>query len=149
MGQNAAFRGAKAALFLGEQLVVILRDETPGLPFPGHWDLPGGGREGDESPFDCLARECREELGLTLREGDLHWQRAFRSGGDLNWFFVARLPEDAVRRIVFGDEGQGWCLMSVRQFLTHPRAVPQFQARLRLALRDMEGDGRQESPPLP
>jgi 8-oxo-dGTP diphosphatase len=30
------------------------------------WEAPGGGGEADESPWDTVARETREETGLTL-----------------------------------------------------------------------------------
>lgn len=40
------FTGAKAALFCRASVLVCLRDEKPGLRWPGLWDLPGGGREG-------------------------------------------------------------------------------------------------------
>ena len=50
------FDGAKLALYVGEKLAVILRDDTPGLPFADHWDLPGGGREGEETPLGCALR---------------------------------------------------------------------------------------------
>lgn len=40
------FTGAKAALFCGASVLVCLRDEKPGLRWPGLWDLPGAGREG-------------------------------------------------------------------------------------------------------
>ena len=46
MGQQTAFHGAKLAVFLGEKLAVILRDDYPGSPFAGYWDLPGGGARG-------------------------------------------------------------------------------------------------------
>ena len=36
------FSGAKLALFLGPDLLVILRDDRPDIPWPGRWDLPGG-----------------------------------------------------------------------------------------------------------
>lgn len=41
-----AFGGAKIALYLGDRLIVILRDDHEWLPFAVCWDLPGGGREG-------------------------------------------------------------------------------------------------------
>ena len=63
---GAAFVGAKLALFLGDHLAVILRDDRPDIPWPGRLDLPGGGRDGDENPQDCVLRETREELGLAL-----------------------------------------------------------------------------------
>ena len=128
------FDGAKLALYLGDKLAVILRDDTPGLLFADHWDLPGGGREGDETPLACALRECREELGIVVPEGAVIWEGSFDEGGRIKWFFVARLPAEAEAQIVFGDEGQRWRLMTVAEFLNHPRAVPAFQDRLRVYL---------------
>ena len=136
MGDEAAFAGAKLALFLGEDLAVILRDEKPGLPFAGYWDLPGGGREGAETPLECALRECHEELGLTVPSASVTWRRAFREEGQIKWFFAAHLPAEAAGRVVFGDEGQSWDLMDVDTFLSHPKAVPQFQQRLRSYLKE-------------
>jgi 8-oxo-dGTP diphosphatase len=132
------FGGAKVALYLGADLAVILRDAKPGLIFADHWDLPGGGREGTETPLDCALRECHEELGLVVPPEAVCWGAKFREGTAAKWFYVARLPQQAVERVIFGDEGQRWELMPERRFLTHPKAVPAFQERLAIwvALRD-------------
>ena len=37
----------------------------------GYWEFPGGKREADESVNDCLIREIKEELGLTITVGKL------------------------------------------------------------------------------
>jgi len=128
------FDGAKLALYLGEKLAVILRDDTPGLLFADHWDLPGGGREGAETPLACALRECREELGIAVPEGAVVWQGSFDEAGRTKWFFVARMPAQAEAEIAFGNEGQRWRLMEEEEFLNHPRAVPAFQDRLRVYL---------------
>ena len=132
--EGAPFGGAKLALYLGDRLAVILRDATPGLIFADHWDLPGGGREGDENPQACALRECREELGLSVPEHAICWGRSFHEGADIKWFFVAQLPQSAVADVTFGDEGQGWRLMDEAEFLNHPQAVPAFQDRLKIWL---------------
>ena len=77
------FTGAKAALFCEASVLVYLRDEKPGLRWPGLWDLPGGGREGDEGPEDCLLRELEEEFGLRLAPVRLVWRRVFPSMEDV------------------------------------------------------------------
>ena len=82
---DAGFVGAKAALFCGNALLACLRDTHPGLPWPGMWDLPGGGREGDESPEDCLLRELAEELGLTIR-----FHQSNHEGQIVDWIHEAR-----------------------------------------------------------
>ncbi len=142
------FIGAKVVLYLGSKLVVILRDDFDWLPYAGYWDLPGGGREGAETPFECVARETFEELGLCLDPTDVLWSRAFGTTATQVWFFVASLPVGATGKIRFGDEGQGWSLMSDNEFLTHSKVVPDFQDRLRV-FKTERGDFHQESPPLP
>jgi len=128
------FGGAKLALFLGADLLVYLRDERPGLPWPGHWDLPGGGREAGETPLDCVLRETAEEFGLALPASALHWGRAHDAGLAATWFFVARQPEALAGRIVFGEEGQVWRLVPAEAFLGSRTAIPPLQHRLRAAL---------------
>ena len=133
------FHGAKAAFFHGSQVLTLQRDDRPGLPWPGFHDLPGGGREGDEGPEACLLRELEEEFGLNLPPGRLRYRQSWPSmNGDPlpSWFFAGEITDAEITRIRFGGEGQGWQMMDVSIFLTHPRAVPALQARLQLALRD-------------
>lgn len=124
------FHGAKLALFIGSQLVTILRDDRSDIPWPAHWDMPGGGREGAEGGPTCALRETREELGLSLAETDLCWGRLYASEDRAFWFFAAHLPETAASEIKFGDEGQCWKLVDPHDYLANARAVPQFQSRL-------------------
>lgn len=132
---QAAFHGAKLALFLGRRIVVIRRDNRPGLSHAGALDLPGGGREGCESPTACVLRETREELRLTLPRAALLWGRCFAGAdGRQAWLFAARLPARLARDIRLGREGQGWRLMMPVAYLTHPRAIAHFRPRLRACL---------------
>ena len=126
------FVGAKAALFCDGRLLTCLRDDHPGLPWAGLWDLPGGGREGDETPEACLLRELAEEFGLRLPPSRLIWRRVYPSTLDasrLSVFFGGWVTVDEVASIMFGDEGQGWDLMPVATFLDHTGAVPEMQRR--------------------
>ncbi|MGL4235355.1 NUDIX hydrolase [Tabrizicola sp.] len=126
------FVGAKAAFFCGSSVLTCLRDEKPGLRWAGLWDLPGGGREGAESPEDCLLRELEEEFGLTLPATRLVWRRVFPSmmeAAKNSVFFGGWVTLEEVAAIRFGDEGQGWELMPIEGFLGHPKGVPEMQRR--------------------
>lgn len=134
------FTGAKAALFTGASVLVYLRDEKPGLRWPGLLDLPGGGRENGESPEDCLLRELKEEFGLTLPAERLVWRRIFPSmveTGRTSVFFGGWLSQEEIGSVRFGDEGQGWELMPVEQFLGHPLGVPEMQRRAGIVWSDL------------
>lgn len=46
---------------------VLICRRHAGKTFGGHWEFPGGKRESDESWQECLRRELREELGISVR----------------------------------------------------------------------------------
>ena len=128
------FTGCKIALFCGDKLLTILRDDKYNIPCPNMWELPGGGREGDESPFECAAREVYEELGIHLNEDCLLWNKVYTSmlfEGRQSVFMVGQLSQKQFDSITFGDEGQAYKLMSIEEFLKSKQAVPQLQGRLR------------------
>ena len=137
MNQNLSarldFAGAKLALFVGGELAVIRRDDTPGLPYPGCLDLPGGARKPGETPEACVLRELREELGLPLCPSALRHPRFYKAPSRA-WFFTARLPAACARDVVFGDEGQSWSLMNPWDYVTAEDAVPHFRDRVRRVL---------------
>lgn len=114
--------GAKLLLFIGDALVILRRDDKPDIPWPNHLDFPGGALDPGETIEDCILRETMEEVGLSLTEADLIWRQQY--GRDV--FFAARFPIGHDRHIVFGDEGQGWCLMSPTDYIDHPKNIPRF-----------------------
>lgn len=122
------FHGAKVALFIGDKLLVIQRDDLRTIPWPNHWDFPGGGREAGETPMQTVLRETMEEVRLHLTEDDLIWARSY--GGGAVWFFVAKLPQSHKSQIVLGDEGQRWVLMAPCEYMAHPLRIPHFADRL-------------------
>ncbi len=129
-GDGSRFTGAKVAVFVGSQIVTILRDDKPTIPYPNYWDLTGGGREGHESAWECAARECFEEVSLRISKADLLWGRLYKSLGQQNWFFIARVDASRQQELHLRDEGQALQLMSVDEYLTHPKAISRFQSRL-------------------
>ena len=128
------FTGCKIALICEGQILTILRDDKETIPYPNMWDLPGGGREGNETPFECVAREVYEELGIHLDEDCLLWSKIYPSvifKDKQSVFMVGQLRQEQFDNITFGDEGQGYKLMNIEEFLTSSQVVPQLQGRLR------------------
>jgi 8-oxo-dGTP diphosphatase len=134
----ADFSGAKIALLCGDHLVTYLRDQKDGIPYPGHWDLPGGGREGLETPIECALREVAEEFALTISPGRVIWEREYLSGvvfGTPSFFLAAEVSGTEVARIRFGSEGQRWKMMRIDDFLARSDAIAHHQTRLKECLR--------------
>ena len=128
------FTGCKIALLCDGQILTILRDDKPTIPWPDMWELPGGGREGEETPFECVQREVFEELGLKLEEADILWVKAYQGMLDpdkTSIFMVGTITQEEFASIVFGDEGQGYKLVRLEEFLASDRVVPQLQERVR------------------
>ena len=128
------FTGSKIALICGDKVLTILRDDKDDIPCPNMWELPGGGREGNESPFECAAREVYEELGIHLTEDCLLWSKIYPSvifKDKQSVFMVGQLRQEQFDNITFGDEGQGYQLMNVEEFLSSSQVVPQLQERLK------------------
>ena len=134
------FVGCKVALLCGDALLTYLRDDKPGLPWPATWDLPGGGREGNETAEACLLRELHEEFGLMLPPERLIWRKVWPSMMDASRasvFFAGRITATEIAAIRFGDEGQYWQMMPVADYLNHPQAIPELQRRVTVALQQL------------
>ena len=70
---------------------VLITQRRSGDSFPGYWEFPGGTCEPGESLEQCVVREMREELGVTVAvEG---------SGPEV----VHRYPDQTIRLVGF------WC----------------------------------------
>ena len=53
------------------EILLLLRDNIPDIPYPNIWDLPGGHVEDNENPEECIIREMGEELEICLGDFDL------------------------------------------------------------------------------
>ena len=63
-------RGATIdAVIIRDDKILLIKRGTD--PFKGFWALPGGYVEWDESTEDTVAREVKEELGLTVLSCEL------------------------------------------------------------------------------
>ncbi len=127
------FAGVKVVLLNNDSIIAIQRDNKPGLRFANMWDLPGGGREGNESPFETAKREVFEELTMTLNESDLFYQKEYPAmveKGEIAYFLAITISQAQIDSIVFGDEGQGWKLQPIQEFLDDDSIVPFLRGRI-------------------
>ena len=127
------FSGCKIALLCDDKLLTILRDDKASIPYPNMWELPGGGREGEETPFECVQREGFEELGLKLEEAAIVWVKAYPGMLDpdkTSIFMVGTITQEECASIVFGDEGQAYQMMDICQFVSDDKVISQMQDRL-------------------
>ena len=124
------FIGAKVMLFAGNRLLVLRRDHTPGIPWPGLLDFPGGGREGAEDAATCALRETFEELCLRLDPAGMCFVCNRPTRGSHGVFFAYHGPLALLDQARFGGEGDGWGDMDPLDYVNSPEAIPPFAAIL-------------------
>lgn len=73
--------------------ILLLNREKPG--WMGSWNGVGGRIEPNETPFECVVREVREETGIQLNEVDytgiVTWQEDGNAGG--MYVFIAEVND--------------------------------------------------------
>lgn len=124
-------KGVKGLVFLGDKLLVYRRDQNT-TQFPGYLDLPGGGSEAGETPFETFCREVKEEFNLEIRRKDIIFAEKRPKKDNLTqsiYFPVAQLLESRSKDIVLGNEGSEYLLLSEEAFLSRKDVWPYFQDR--------------------
>jgi 8-oxo-dGTP diphosphatase len=82
------------------QLLIYLRDDKPGIPFPNHWDFLGGHLEEGETPEQALVREVKEEIGVDLKQWAFFKRYVCTEGNAytnikyLYWAKIDKIPEE-------------------------------------------------------
>ena len=95
---------AIAILHQNDHFLMQLRDDIPGIAFPGHWGFFGGHLDPGETPAEAVRRELLEEIGYAPPQLD---------------FFCRMEAENSIRHVFYGlltvavDElqlNEGWDL---------------------------------------
>jgi 8-oxo-dGTP diphosphatase len=105
------------------KLLIYLRDDKPGIPFPNHWDFFGGHVEEEETPEGAMVREVKEELGIELSE----WQFFSRyecTQGDvypnIKYIYRARIDKRPAELVL--SEGQRLTSIAMEERFNFPFA---------------------------
>lgn len=123
--------GSKGLVLIGDNALVYRRDEKTDL-YPLYLDFPGGGPEGNETPFDTFRREVKEEFDLDITPENVVHVRTYPSTlfeGKIIYFPVVHLPESAANTIHFGDEGLEYLMLPVEEFVQRDDAWPTLKER--------------------
>lgn len=95
---------AIAILHQNHHFLMQLRDDIPGIAYPGHWGFFGGHLDPAEAPAQAVRRELLEEIGYTPPDLD---------------FFCCMESEHSIRHVFHGpltvsvgdlDLQEGWDL---------------------------------------
>jgi 8-oxo-dGTP diphosphatase len=131
--KSVDFNGAKGLVFIGDKILTYRRDYKTGSK-PGCIDLPGGGREEDESPFDTFRREVKEEFGIEIEKNEIQFSCTVTSTIEptqKSYFIVAKNLRFKPDNIVFGNEGIEWILMTPEEFITRSDGIERQQERVK------------------
>jgi len=123
--------GTKGLVFIGNEILVYRRDANAPT-YPLYIDVPGGQAEKGETPYETFKREVKEEFGLEIQKTDIVYSKLYKSINqpDMHgWFAVAKLPAEMRSKIIFGDEGLEYMLVSLDQFLMSKDAWPVYKKR--------------------
>lgn len=127
------FNGAKGIVFLEGKMLVYRRDDKTSYE-PLRIDLPGGAREGNESPFATFKREVKEEFGLNINQEDIEFSCTIPSvmtPEKKSFFIVAQARGAKPEDVVFGNEGLEWFLVTPEEFMNHPDGIKRQQERIK------------------
>ena len=110
-------RMGSALLFTDSAGRVLLVEPT----YKDYWEIPGGSVEADESPYDAVVRELKEELGMSVVPGRLlvvDWvpPRPGRTEGVMFIFDGGLLEQSQTERILLPPEelrSWAWCTPEV------------------------------------
>ena len=91
-------RKGASIIFVNEnnQILLFLRDNIPDIPYPNMWDVPGGHVEKFESPEQCIVREMKEEMNLTLDDFILFSEIEFEDRIEYTFWARAKFVIDEI-----------------------------------------------------
>lgn len=104
-----------AIVIFGGKILLLQRDNTPGIRDPECWQLPGGGVEENETPDTAIGRELQEEISIVPKT-----IRFLISPYPKTYVYYVPLTEDEVTNVKIGNEGKDLRFFSLEEMATIP-----------------------------
>lgn len=125
-----SMRDAVAAIIttMDGRYLVQLRDDLPGIWYPGHWGCFGGAVDAGETPEQSLRRELQEELQLDAPVSSVFTQfdydlRPIGQPKVFRLYYEVRIAESDVAKFVLG-EGAAMELVPAAELLINRPVTP-------------------------
>jgi 8-oxo-dGTP diphosphatase len=96
------------------KILLLLRDNNPGIPNPNTWQTIGGGLEPGETFEEAVKREVLEETGLAIRSGLVYNGMYCTKDVEAALYIYYPTNEEA-SRIRLGNEGQRLGFFSLKE----------------------------------
>lgn len=80
MANRKGIKPVAADIALNQDKVPVTR-WAAGQSLAGHWEFPGGKLETDETVQDCILRELKEELSISVQAGEVMTQSVYEDAG--------------------------------------------------------------------
>lgn len=101
MATSQPIKIVSAIVVADGKVLLLQRDDNPGIRDPNCWQLPGGGVEDGEIPDEAIKRELHEEIGIVPKS-----LRFLISPSVETRAYYARLTDEEAKNIKKGDEGK-------------------------------------------
>jgi 8-oxo-dGTP diphosphatase len=98
-------KASKAIIKHEHKILLLLRDNKPGISSPNKWSLPGGKAENKETYEEALKRELLEEISVVPKKYN-YIKEFVEENGRKTAAYVVDLDDTEVTKLKLGDEGQ-------------------------------------------
>lgn len=104
-----------AIVVFNGKLLLLQRDDTPGIRDSKRWQLPGGGVEEGETPDTAMRRELQEEISIIPKVLNFLATPYLKTH-----VYYAPLTEEEAAKIKKGDEGRDLRFFSLDEISAIP-----------------------------
>ena len=99
------------------------------------WNLPGGGLEAGEAPWECVVREVKEEVGLKVKVAYLAGIYS-KNNSDIVFSFICKVISGKIKKTSEADEIKYFSFKDIPKN-TSPKQVERIKAVLNQKIKSL------------